>query len=532
MTGLKSFFSKSALLLLTVSLLFGQGCRKNPVTGKKELTLVSESSEVRLGTQHYLSMQQAQGGDLVTNPKVVDYIRDVGNKLAAVSDRPNLPYEFTVLNNSIPNAWALPGGKIAVNRGLLVELESEAELAAVLAHEIVHAAARHGAKSIERNILWQTGLAGFGSVVKDKKHSELLIGGASVAVGLITTKHSRDAESEADQYAITYMIRAGYDPRAAISLQEKFVKLANEKNPSWFEGLFATHPPSQERVKANRKLIASIDTALPDHTGAAKYQKKIAPIKENKEAYEKLDHAYQAYVEGNFRKATTLAEEGLALMPNEAHFWGLIGKVKANAKNFDGAIEALDRAITLNNSYFDFYLQRGLSKVKIRDREGAKKDLEDSIQLLPTAQAHHLLGHLEIHDQEQQAAIDHFRKAGELETPLGLKSREWLAKLEVPKNPHKYLKITATLDKVGFLVLHATNKGPIAVHNVAIVVDIRDNEGVVRATEFVRFPETIQVGQRTRMATGIGPFDKDTNLQGNISAEIASINTKSTSKYR
>ena len=115
------------------------GCATNPVTGKSEISLVSESWELKTGAQNYLPARQSQGGDYVADPKVQAYVQEVGNKLAAVSDR-DLPYQFAVINNSVPNAWAMPGGKIAIHRGLLTELDSEAELAAVLGHEIVHAA--------------------------------------------------------------------------------------------------------------------------------------------------------------------------------------------------------------------------------------------------------------------------------------------------------------------------------------------------------------------------------------------------------
>ena len=121
-------------------------CGVNPVTGKKEIQFVSEAQELKIGEQNYAPMRQAEGGDFDVLPEPTAYVNEVGQKLAAVADR-KLPYEFVVLNNSVPNAWALPGGKIAVNRGLLTELQSEAELAAVLGHEIVHAAARHGAKA-------------------------------------------------------------------------------------------------------------------------------------------------------------------------------------------------------------------------------------------------------------------------------------------------------------------------------------------------------------------------------------------------
>ncbi len=133
----------SALALLALT-----ACGVNPVTGKREIQFVSEAAELQLGEQQYAPTRQSEGGDFKQLPELTSYVNEIGQKLAAVSDR-KLPYEFVVLNSSVPNAWALPGGKIAVNRGLLPELRSEAELAAVLGHEIVHAAARHGAKAQE-----------------------------------------------------------------------------------------------------------------------------------------------------------------------------------------------------------------------------------------------------------------------------------------------------------------------------------------------------------------------------------------------
>ena len=127
-------------------------CATNPVTGESDFMIVSEAQELDLGRQNYAPMQQAQGGVYDIDPELTRYVQQVGGKLAAVSDRP-LPYEFVVLNNSVPNAWALPGGKIAINRGLLTELSSESELAAVLGHEIVHAAAKHSAQQMSRGAL-------------------------------------------------------------------------------------------------------------------------------------------------------------------------------------------------------------------------------------------------------------------------------------------------------------------------------------------------------------------------------------------
>ena len=118
--------------LLTLCVLALGACATNPVTRKSELSFVSEAQEISIGTQQYLQNQQSAGGKYLLDPALAAYVGEVGLKLVKVSDRSKLPFEFVVINDSVPNAWALPGGKLAINRGLLTELKSEAELAAVL----------------------------------------------------------------------------------------------------------------------------------------------------------------------------------------------------------------------------------------------------------------------------------------------------------------------------------------------------------------------------------------------------------------
>ena len=136
--GTRQRVARAGAALLALGLLVG--CATNPVTGESEFAFVDESQELAIGAEQYPPSQQMQGGRYVADPAVGAYVSEIGARLAAVSDR-DLPYEFVVLNNGVPNAWALPGGKIAVNRGLLLELENEAELAAVLGHEVVPSAA-------------------------------------------------------------------------------------------------------------------------------------------------------------------------------------------------------------------------------------------------------------------------------------------------------------------------------------------------------------------------------------------------------
>ncbi len=195
------------LIAITLLLTLISGCAVNPVTGKRELALVTEGQELAIGAEQYGPAQQSQGGALHIDPALSQYVSSVGQRLAKVSDRP-LPYEFIVLNNSVPNAWALPGGKIAINRGLLLELHNEAELAAVLGHEIVHAAARHGANAMQRGMLLQGVVMATALATADSNHADYIVGSALVGAQLVSTKYGRDAELEADYFGMQYMARA------------------------------------------------------------------------------------------------------------------------------------------------------------------------------------------------------------------------------------------------------------------------------------------------------------------------------------
>ena len=191
---MKHKLTKLTLLVLALSV---STCGVNPVTKKRELQFVSEEKEIAIGTQNYSPTRQSQGGDYVLDPELTAYVQSVGDKLAAVSDR-KLPYEYAVINDSVPNAWAMPGGKIAFNRGLLYELNSEAELAAVMGHEMVHAAARHGAQGMERGMLLQGAMIGVGIGAQNTDYANLIVGGAQVGAQLVSSKYGRDAESESD----------------------------------------------------------------------------------------------------------------------------------------------------------------------------------------------------------------------------------------------------------------------------------------------------------------------------------------------
>ena len=498
----------SICLLLVAAML--SGCAVNPVTGKKELSLVPESTELAIGREQYLPSRQMQGGDYTTEPAINAYVNEVGQRLATVSDR-KLPYEFTVINDSTPNAWALPGGKIAINRGLLTELNSEAELASVLGHEIVHAAARHSAKGMERAMLLQGAVLAVGLVSQNSEYAQLAVGGATVGAGLISQRYSRDAEREADYYGMQYMARAGYDPRAAIDLQETFVRLSEGRRSDWLSGLFASHPPSRERVEANRQTAAQL--AADGEVGRERYRQQIAPLIAKKEAYEAYDKGRKAFAEGQTEQALKLAEKALSIEPREALFHALRGDVRFKQRRYRDAVVNYDRAVERDDAYFHYYLQRGLALRELGEQERAVADLEQSTKLLPTAPALNALGKASFAEGDRVKAKKYFAAAAESRSPSGQEALASLVRLDLPDNPQQYLKVRIGLDRRNYLLAQVVNSTNLAVTDVQVMIQVIDRTGLRRQIS-LRVPGRIGPQQAAQLATGIGPFADSQDLRG------------------
>jgi predicted Zn-dependent protease len=492
----------AALLTLALS-----GCAVNPVTGEQELALVSETQEVAIGKKNYGPYRQAQGGDYVIDAELTRYVQSVGDRVAAVSDR-KLPYEFRVLNDSTPNAWALPGGKISINRGLLVELETEAELAAVLAHEVVHAAARHGAQSMERGVLLQGALVAAGAALGDSEYRDIGMLGASLGTQLAQQKYSRDAESEADAFGMRYMQRAGYDPAAAVALQETFVELAESSNSSWLQGLFASHPPSRERVVANRALLAQMGTPGGE-INEARYQRKIARLKRNQPAYGAYDEARKALKKDDLTTALRKVKEAIRIEPDEATFYGLRGEIRTAQNRPKEALRDLDRAVALNPDYFRPLLQRGLTRRVVGDASGAESDLERSVALLPTVEGYLGLGRVAETRGQRDQAVSYLRKAASSKSSAGQQAGRRLARLDLERNPDRYLDARLGLTEAGYLVVRVSNRAALPVGRLSVVVGRRSGNRIRRG-QTIRINRQIEPGKRLAVRTQMGPIDAAT----------------------
>lgn len=237
------------------------GCAINPATGRNQLMLVSEEQGIAMGRQADAAVIATIG--LYPDEAWQTYIQQFGERLAATSERPELPWTFRVVDDAAVNAFALPGGFVYVTRGLLAHLTSEAELASVVGHEIGHITARHSAAEMSKQQLIGAGLA-IGSIASEQVAK--YAGTASQALGILYLKYSRDDENQADELGLRYMGHANFDPREMppvfVMLDRMSASQGGGRLPEWL----ATHPSPGNRIEAITQQIA----ALPqDFSGTA-----------------------------------------------------------------------------------------------------------------------------------------------------------------------------------------------------------------------------------------------------------------------
>lgn len=251
------FMTRCVRLVLVATLAAGgASCATNPVTGRSELSLISEDQEIAMGRQAAEQVKQSIG--LYEDPGLQRYVAALGTRLASESERPQLPWEFHVVDDAAVNAFALPGGFIFVTRGILNHMNSEAELVSVLGHEIGHVTAKHSVSMISKSQLAQIGL-GVGSILSSTVAD---VGGiASAGLSILFLKYGRDAERQADALGFKYMVRENYDPRDMASMFETLQRTGGSSEgglPGWL----LTHPNPEDRESAVRQRIDSLGRSL------------------------------------------------------------------------------------------------------------------------------------------------------------------------------------------------------------------------------------------------------------------------------
>lgn len=361
------------------------GCAVNPVTGERELALISEEEELAIGHENYPVTTQINNG-LFQDERLQAYITHVGKRVVDAGHRTNLPYEFNVVNSSEINAFALPGGKISITRGLLVRLENEDQLAGILGHEIGHVTARHAVAQISRTILAQMAVAGLGIYleVMDVKNRELYNLSSSLSATLLLLKYSRDQESQSDRLGLEYMTKAGYNPKGLRQAME-ILRASHEKEPSRVEALFLTHPLTVDRIKAiDGELSSRYADATQRPFKTEGFQVASSHIKALKDAYAHYDKGDELMGKGRYREGEEEYRRTIAMDDRQAVFHTGLAWALLKQRDIYLARRSIDRALELYPDLFSSRFIGGVISYESRDYGLAIRDLKKADGLIPS----------------------------------------------------------------------------------------------------------------------------------------------------
>lgn len=442
------------------ALLLAAGClARNPATGRTEISFYSDKQEINLGRQAVPSIIQESGG-LFRDAALAAYIDGIGQKLVAASDRPFIPpedrsfrYAFHLLNSSEVNAFALPGGQIFVTRGIIARLSDEAELAAVIGHEIGHVAARHGVHHMQSGMGMEL-LIRLGAIVLSAKNPDLMgadeiAGAARVGALALQMKYSRDDETQSDTLGMKYAAKAGWDPRGMIRVQE-VLKSLQGKDPKAFEALFRSHPPSDDRIENARDWIAKrfagqdLDAAYT--TRAEDFRTETASLREAQKAYARHEEGVKAMApiagkkqeiaspEGKKSAETAHAafDEAIRMSPDQAPFHASRGLLHFLQGNAEPAGRSLERAVSLDGELFEPLFHLGIHRFSSGRLPAARESFAKAAALYTAHPGpYYYLGRISEQEGKRDEAIRHYRRAEAAgpETSYGKEARERLKKL-------------------------------------------------------------------------------------------------------
>ncbi|WP_022663607.1 M48 family metalloprotease [Desulfospira joergensenii] len=414
----RGFLKHSALAAVSAAgFSFVPGCARDPVTGRSQLMMLSRDQEIGIDRQQ-TPFQFSSDYGITQDRTLNDYVGEVGKKLLPQVHRPDMPYNFQCVNGVYVNAYAFPGGSIAVTRGILLELGNEAELASVLGHELGHVNARHSAEQLSRNRVSSMVLGGL-SILAGTQGSglgELTQQLGALGQGLFLSKYSRDNEREADELGHAYMVKSGYSSRGFVGLMEMLNSM-NTSKPSSTQILFATHPMSSERLtsavhrdetvyKQTRKSPLNRDRFMDKTASLRKRKKAVKQMQEGerllaREDYDKAETAFRSALmkwEGDYtaqvlmakcmlirekaKEAASHAARAKDLYPSEPQGHYISGLAHALSRNYDRAYQDFKQCDRLlpGNPQLIFY--RGYSLEKTGKQKAAANDYASYLKMI------------------------------------------------------------------------------------------------------------------------------------------------------
>jgi predicted Zn-dependent protease len=376
----REFIRISAL----ISAGFLAGCAINPVTGKKQLMLVSEDWEIQVDRQnspHQFSTDYGKLQDEALNR----YIQQVGAAMIPHTHRPKMPYSFQGINATYINAYAFPGGSIAATRGILLSIESEAALSALIGHELGHVNARHTAEQMSKGTLIQA-IAGGISVyagTKGDTYGQLASIFGMLGSGALLASYSRDNEREADRLGMTYMVNSGYGTEGIVQLMTMLNSLHKGSSDA-VSILFSTHPMSQERYNTAVSLADSeFNYAKGQPLYRERYMDNTAGLRKIKTAIEKFQQAEELMAKGSYDKAEGSFKEGLKTAPSDYAGLLMMAKCQYAQKKYEQALSFSEQAKQVYPKEAQANHISGLSKIKLKKFDQAVEEFNIYQNKLP-----------------------------------------------------------------------------------------------------------------------------------------------------
>ncbi len=360
------------------------GCATSPVTGERILVGMSEEEE-RQVDREVAPHQFSQDMGAIQDDGVNRYVAGLGNRMDDLTQRPSMPYSYRVLNANYINAYTFPGGSMGVTRGIVTELDSEAELAALLGHEMGHVNARHAAQRQGQAMLSQAavvGLAVAASVV-DSSWGGLAAIGGQVGASALLASYSRDNEREADALGQDYMVRAGYPAGGMTQLHGLLVREAKE-TPSLLETMFSTHPMSSERLANAQRLAETKHAAsLKANPQRERFMDSTASLRKLKPAIDACKSGEVAMARKQLPQAQGEFAKALAVAPRDYPSNLLMARCLAAQGRQKDALRYADTARTIYPQEAQAHKLSGVLQLAEKNPGAAAQSFEQFDRLLP-----------------------------------------------------------------------------------------------------------------------------------------------------
>ena len=386
-------------------------CATNPVTGKSQLMFISEEEEIKIDRQ-YAPVQFSSDYGIVRDPSLNRYVMQVGQQMADRTHRPQMPFSFQVVNATYVNAYAFPGGSIAVTRGILLQLDNEAELSALLGHELGHVNARHTAQQMSKGMLTQAVIGGISvaaGATLGAGYGQMASQLGMLGAGALLASYSRDNEREADALGLEYTVRNGYGADGFVGLMDMLRNLSKSK-PSYIELMFATHPMSEERYQT---AVQEVQRNYGENRNRSlyreRYQDNIAGLRKIEGAIDDLQRGEADLLNQRYTDADRHFARALKIAPND--YVALVMSAKSNylQKKYAEALSLARSAQKVYPEEAQAWHISGIANIQTRKFEAAYADFERYDTLLP-GNPHTLFfkGYALEGMDNKEAAADHY----------------------------------------------------------------------------------------------------------------------------